>query len=287
MTALSALANNKTLKILDLSYNAFGDEGAIILARNTTLIKLNVNTTRIGPPGALALSENQTFEELDMGSSNMGIVGAAAFAGNRTLKKLEIEILYNYGDDKYVPMLIGKIELNIEFQIQYIVELIKLLNIHFPVVISSVIQQYADKEFPSYYKEQKLSSSALFLFKNPLRQHPNMILINSTIEKSKCIGGIKENKQDESVSLQVKNSSWTSKEIRLNFIKLADEFNRCIKKEKPNHVDIVADFNEETSLVVLKNININYFKIRLEAMNAFLDTESNLLIENSHSFRRA
>lgn len=282
--ALLALANNITLKKLNLRGNFFGDEGALILARNTTLAILIVEDNKINTLGSIKLAENQTFEELDMRGNLMGIVGAAAFSGNRALKKLMIDVQHNGTDAKYVPALQATLKLNPEFQNHYILKLIELLNQYFPNVLSTLTQQYADKEFPHcYHKEEKLSSSALSLFHNPLRQHPNMIIINAFFARCKKI---KENKENKTVTVElVQVASITAKEIQTIFDTLIYEFNRGLKKTNPHHVDITVHFSEDTGLLVLKNIDKKGLSKLLKSINTFLDKESNLLIEAAKAYR--
>ena len=89
--ALSLLAPRpmKEIKLLDLRYNAIGDDGANALAeaiksRNATLQNVSIRDNFVGPRGVVriaeALERNSSVEHLDLGKNNLGIAGAASIA---------------------------------------------------------------------------------------------------------------------------------------------------------------------------------------------------------------
>lgn len=86
------IAEVTTLKVLDISGNKIGDEGAEALARNFHLTSLTVTLcSRIGFVGVTALAKNTTLKELDLGGNHIGDGGAQALAENTTLRTLGLQ----------------------------------------------------------------------------------------------------------------------------------------------------------------------------------------------------
>jgi Ran GTPase-activating protein (RanGAP) involved in mRNA processing and transport len=93
------LALNTTLKCLDLSWNNFGDDGAVAIAKalriNKSLEILNLACNKIGNKGteaiAGALLVNRSLRCLDLSGHHIGVDGAVAIASSlQTNKSLEI-----------------------------------------------------------------------------------------------------------------------------------------------------------------------------------------------------
>lgn len=89
---VTAFANNKSLKILNLDMHSIDDDGAIALAKNTTLEKLYVSSNNIKDVGGVALAQNRTLKELSLWANDeVGLQTAEALAKNRTLRKLNLK----------------------------------------------------------------------------------------------------------------------------------------------------------------------------------------------------
>jgi Ran GTPase-activating protein (RanGAP) involved in mRNA processing and transport len=80
-----ALERNRTLKVLDLSFNNIGDDSRLLAAaleRNNSLMMLYAYRNNIGDDGArnlaAALERNNSLTALHLGDNSMGKVGAAA-----------------------------------------------------------------------------------------------------------------------------------------------------------------------------------------------------------------
>ena len=87
---VSTLTQNSFLTSLDLTGNAFGDEGAILLAANTSLLSLTLQGTQITQKGAESLAENTTLKSLDLSQNLVGNTGATLLAQNVTLTSLKL-----------------------------------------------------------------------------------------------------------------------------------------------------------------------------------------------------
>ncbi|RIB13034.1 hypothetical protein C2G38_1767612 [Gigaspora rosea] len=99
---MDALCKNNTLKILKLSFNAFGLEEELALAdaicKNTTLASLDLSENNFGYEGgkvlADALCKNTTLTSLDLSGNDLGFEGgealAVALCKNTTLTSLDL-----------------------------------------------------------------------------------------------------------------------------------------------------------------------------------------------------
>lgn len=78
------------IKVLNVSHNHIGNEGAKMLAKNLTLTSLNIGNNWIGDPGIRALAENKMFVSLAAYYNSFGEDGVIALAENTTLQKLKL-----------------------------------------------------------------------------------------------------------------------------------------------------------------------------------------------------
>jgi hypothetical protein len=97
---IDALANNRTLKTLNLWASYFGDEGAktvaTILKENSTIQSVSLGFNKIGDEGAKAIADalkvNKTLQYIALNDNRIGTEGAKAIAGllkeNTSLQKL-------------------------------------------------------------------------------------------------------------------------------------------------------------------------------------------------------
>lgn len=85
------VAQNNSLKWLNLSHIFIKDEGAILLAKNHSLKNLLLRGCAIGDKGALALSKNNCLEALSLYRNKITETGASTFTRNTTLTYLSLE----------------------------------------------------------------------------------------------------------------------------------------------------------------------------------------------------
>ena len=86
--ALAALAENTTIKSMDIFH--IDDDAAAAIARMESLTSLRANYNLITAAGALALSRSATIQNLTLAANEIGDRGAVAFAGNTVLKRLDV-----------------------------------------------------------------------------------------------------------------------------------------------------------------------------------------------------
>lgn len=88
---LTALANNNTLRGLDLTNNSLDDEAVISIANNKKLETLLVGHNHLHNDGLKALAENQNVTHLDISMNTVSDQGISFFANNKILTALYAE----------------------------------------------------------------------------------------------------------------------------------------------------------------------------------------------------
>ena len=87
---LAALANNKTLAWLNVSYNHIDDAGAIHIATISSLKNLDIVASGVGVKGGVAIA-GMSLSALDISRNSIGTEAAIALAKSTTLRILSID----------------------------------------------------------------------------------------------------------------------------------------------------------------------------------------------------